>query len=273
MGMKSQSAMEFIVLASFMLLVILGFFAVTSSRVLEAREEGNKKIAQDIAEFAYREIEIAKSVNDGYTRVFALPQTVNGVSYTINITDNRELSVNYLDYEYIKFLPLNVSGNISKGLNRINKNNGMLYLTFVQPICGNAVCEAGESCSSCSSDCGTCPSFRYLLMKNNILNVLSFNVDGSAVLKGILQQNSNPQPTADDEFIVKDRNGNNVAIVNLITGNMFIKGTLQQNQQSLSPSPSSNDFVVKDSNGNVIVYIDESGNFLLKGTLIQNGNP
>ncbi|MFH1801556.1 MAG: hypothetical protein ABH804_01845 [archaeon] len=25
------------------------------------------------------------------------------------------------------------------------------------PICGNGVCEAGEDCSSCSADCGTCP--------------------------------------------------------------------------------------------------------------------
>src|SRR3989339_1671278 len=93
MHTKSQSAMEFIMLASFMLLVVLGFFAVTSSKLLEAKEEGNRQIAQDIAEFAYREIEIAKSVNDGYTRNFTMPQTVNGVSYSINITDNRELAV------------------------------------------------------------------------------------------------------------------------------------------------------------------------------------
>ena len=72
---KSQSAMEFIVLASFMLLVILGFFAITSSKILESKEEGNREIAADIADFAYREIEIAKSVNDGYTRVFSMPQS------------------------------------------------------------------------------------------------------------------------------------------------------------------------------------------------------
>jgi len=49
--------MEFIMLASFMLLVVLGFFAVTSSKLLEAREEGNRKIAEDIAELAYSEID------------------------------------------------------------------------------------------------------------------------------------------------------------------------------------------------------------------------
>ena len=131
MQKQSQSALEFIVLASFMLLVLLGFFAVTSSNILQAKEEGNRKISSDIAEFAYHEIEIAKSVNDGYTRVFAMPQAVNGINYTITITDNRELSVNYLGYEYVRFLPSNVTGNISTGLNSIKKINGIVYISNI----------------------------------------------------------------------------------------------------------------------------------------------
>ena len=127
--MKAQSAIEFIVLASFMLLVIVGFFAVTSSKVLESKEQSNIQISQDIAEFAYKEIAIAKSVNDGYTRTFAMPQTVNGVNYSITIIDNRELVVNYLGYEYIKFLPSNVTGNISKGSNTITKKEGIVFVS------------------------------------------------------------------------------------------------------------------------------------------------
>ena len=125
---KSQSAMEFIVLASFMVLVILGFFAATGSRVLEARDESNRKIAEDIADFAYHEIEIAKSVNDGYSRVFAMPQTVNGINYSIQIIDNREMVANYLGYEHIKFLPSNVTGSIVKGNNKISKANDLIFL-------------------------------------------------------------------------------------------------------------------------------------------------
>lgn len=125
---KSQSAMEFIVLATFMLMVMLGFFAVTSSRFLEAKEEGNKKIAEDIANFAYREIDIAKSVNDGYIRTFSMPQTVNGVDYSISVIDNREIVVNYLGHEYVKFLPANVTGSVVKGSNRIAKSNGIVLV-------------------------------------------------------------------------------------------------------------------------------------------------
>ena len=128
MHLKSQSSMEFIVLATFMLLVIVGFFGVTSSKVLEAREDINRKIAEDIADFAYREIEIATAVNDGYKKSFSMPQNVNGVNYSINIVDNIELTVTYLDYEHVRFLPSNVTGNITKGLNTISRNNSIIYV-------------------------------------------------------------------------------------------------------------------------------------------------
>jgi len=53
---------------------------------------------------------------------------------------------------------------------------------------------------------------------------------------------------------------------------MVIKGSLFENQDPLTPPPT-NDFIVKNSLGTIISYIDESGNFYLKGTLTQNGNP
>jgi len=120
--------MEFVILASFMLLVILGFFSLASSKMTDARQEGNRKTAEDVAEFAYREIETAKSVNDGYSRIFEMPQTINGINYSIAIIDSRELVVKYLDEEYVKFLPVNVTGNILKGSNRIAKTDGIVSI-------------------------------------------------------------------------------------------------------------------------------------------------
>ena len=131
---KSQSAIEFVSLASFMLLVVLGFLAVTSSNMLQAKEEGNRKTAEDIADFAYREIDMAKSVNNGYIRVFNMPQTVNGVDYTITVIDNRELIVNYLDYEFVRFLPSNVTGTLSRGTNKVWKLQGVVYINNTSPI-------------------------------------------------------------------------------------------------------------------------------------------
>jgi len=125
---KSQSAVEFIILTTFMLLTVVVFFSIVSTRVLEAKEEGDRIIAEDIANIAFREIEIAKQSNDGYTRFFRMPQTVNGVDYSINVIDNRELIVEYLDFEHIRFLPANVTGNVIKGLNKISKVSGVVSI-------------------------------------------------------------------------------------------------------------------------------------------------
>ena len=322
---KSQSATEFVILASFMLLVILGFFAVTSSRLLEAREEGNRKTAKDIADFAYKEIELAVTLNDGYIRIFALPRKVNGINYVINITDNRELTVNYLDNEYVRFLPPNVSGNIGKGLNEIKKIKGIVYINGTLGECSNSIDDDGDalidesdpgcylscnylnpgnfvqdadeidscSCSNVAKCCAVGFGAHYSLFDSSCIssqcrsaclpppiltlrggpqNIIRFYDNGSAILRGSLVQNANPSATGNDEFIFKDSGGSAVAVVNLVTGNMVIKGSLQENQQ-LSPSASSSDFIVKNSEGDVVSYIDESGNFYLKGTITQNGDP
>jgi|TARA_Y100000310_G_scaffold75749_1_gene72115 hypothetical protein len=283
-----------------MLLVILGFFAITSSNVLEAKEQGNRNIAEDIAEFAFREIEIAKSVNNGYSRIFALPQTINGVNYSIIIIDDRELIVDYLGNEHVKFLPANVTGNISKGSILIEKIEDVVYLRSIaecsdkidndldgsidltdagctdksdndETNCGDSACEGPESCSSCSSDCGICPLPGNFFLKG-LANVFSIDHTGNAILSGTLQKNTNPVPTGDDEFIFKDNGGNNRAIINLITGNMVIQGQLFENQTALNPA-SGNDVIIRDSNGAVVSYLDVSGDFYLKGTLTENGNP
>ena len=128
---KSQSATEFIVLTSFMMLVILSFVALTSSRLLESSQENNQKTAEDIAAVVYNEVESAKTLHEGFSRVFELPERVNGATYVISIVDSRELIVSYQDTEFVKFLPPNVSGNVSRGPNEISKSKGVIYLSPV----------------------------------------------------------------------------------------------------------------------------------------------
>jgi len=59
----------------------------------------------------------------------------------------------------------------------------------------------------------------------------------------------------------------------LANGNIYIDGTLYENQQSLSPQESSYDFIIQDDGGNAVAYINEQGSMFLEGTLTQNGNP
>jgi len=133
---KAQSAIEFVSLATFMFIVMVVVFAVVGSKLSEAREQANQQIAEDIASLVYREIEIALSVNCGYARTFEVPQTVNGVDYNIEVVDNRELLVNYLGYEYVKFIPTTIAGGfeVAKGLNKIENLCGVEAIQEFGPL-------------------------------------------------------------------------------------------------------------------------------------------
>lgn len=93
-------------------------------------------------------------MNDGYIKLFLMPVNVNGADYNITLIDNRELVVEYLGYEYIKFLPDNIKGNITRGYNVISKEDGIVYInaydvkTF-RPYLSNGTtldCQVTTSC-------------------------------------------------------------------------------------------------------------------------------
>lgn len=125
---KAQFAMEFIVLVAFMFIIFLGFTAVITSKIIDAKESGRQQAAEDIAALAKNEIELANSVSDGYARTFSLPSAVERNSYNISIMGNRELVVRYLDKEHVSFMQANLIGNISPGKNTIRKENGIVYI-------------------------------------------------------------------------------------------------------------------------------------------------
>lgn len=101
-----------------------------------------------------------------------------------------------------------------------------------------------------------------------INDVFAINQSGFASLKSALNQNAVPI-TSGNVFVIKDKNSNPVASIDMDNGIMHIKGGLFESQQALNPSTDS-PFILKDVNSTTISYIDESGNFYLKETLTQN---
>jgi hypothetical protein len=304
MDKKSQSAVEFIVLGTFMLLVVVAFFAFTSSSAIDANEEGNRQTAEDIAELAYKEVEIAKAVNDGYIRLFNLPLTVSGGNYTINITDNIELLVSFFNKEHLLFLPANVTGNISKGKNVITRVDGEIILTSGSECndgldndgdgdrdygkdggcsskddddetnCGDLVCEGPETCLTCG-DCPACPVQGNFFIEG-LTRVFSIDENGNVVISGTFSQETNPVPDpVQDEFIIIGLNGNVVTMVNMNTGDMAISGELfdMQDPNSLNPLSNFDDLIFRDTNSRVVGYINDVGQFYIIGSLTENGNP
>jgi len=137
---NAQFAIEFIVLIAFMFLIFIGFIAIIASKVLESKETEKLKVAEDIVELIENEMEIAKTVSNGYKRTFTLPLKIGGNVYTTRIIDNRELVTTFLGQEHVSFLPDNICGDIFLPSNEIDKENNIICVNsnLDQTQCQNA---------------------------------------------------------------------------------------------------------------------------------------
>ena len=106
----------------------MGFFYIISNKVLEGKADANTQVAEDISQEVMNEIFMAKSVEDGYRREFMLPKKIDGAGYEAYIIENRELVVRFEGNEHVDFIPNGTFGNVSPGLNVINKSNGVVWL-------------------------------------------------------------------------------------------------------------------------------------------------
>src|SRR3989344_5107275 len=97
-----------------------------------------------------------------------------------------------------------------------------------------------------------------------------FGDSGNAVIKGALEQNSAHARSTDFAFVIRN-NGEDVLIIEN-DGNMYIDGTLFQNQSTISSSLDDTDFRIR-KDGEWQIVVNESGHVFLKGMLTQNGNP
>jgi hypothetical protein len=105
------------------------FFVIISSRIVGMYEENNREIGEDISRLVNNEIKLAKASENGYYRKFKLPQKLNGNDYIINITQNRELVVDFMGFEHVTYLPEKVCGDTFIGTeNVLIKEKGWLSI-------------------------------------------------------------------------------------------------------------------------------------------------
>ena len=123
---KAHGAVEFIIILGSVLFFFLVFFAAIQSNVSEKNLEKEKVISQNIALDVQDEINLAAESSEGYYREFSVPENVLGKDYEINITEN---------FVYVKMGKIsvsykiaNITGNIQKGVNIIEKQNGEILL-------------------------------------------------------------------------------------------------------------------------------------------------
>lgn len=107
--MRGQTSIEFLILLGFMLIVFTSFFVVAQDVVVENNQREIRYGLITVANGIRDEILTANQVHPGYSRVFTLPKEIHDTPYTAQILDSTELVLIADSYEYIIFLPIQVS--------------------------------------------------------------------------------------------------------------------------------------------------------------------
>ena len=125
---KAQSSIEFVIILIAVLFFFLSMLFVLQQNLAQKNFEKRDLIIKDLASNVRDEINLASTSSDGYSRNFKLPQDILGLDYSIHII-NDLVYLNTSDGRHAVSFPIvNISGSVIKGVNRISKNNGQIYM-------------------------------------------------------------------------------------------------------------------------------------------------
>ncbi len=127
----AQIAIEFsfMVMLSFAFLIVILLIAYAYFH--HAAEERRNAAVQDLAWTLKRELLIAATVEDGYRRNVTLPLTLDGLSYSVDVSETT-LTVSLADgTSGIASIPAVVAGTFAPGANELRQDDGAL--TIHQP--------------------------------------------------------------------------------------------------------------------------------------------
>lgn len=122
---RAQVAMEFVMLVMLAFMIMILFSIAAREQVLDIREEEEYVSLKDVAHTVQSEIITATNVEAGYRREFSIPESLEGIEYTIGISDSY-LVLESRHHEYVLKVPP-VQGNVIKGVNTI-RNDGEVHL-------------------------------------------------------------------------------------------------------------------------------------------------
>lgn len=124
---NAQAAVEFIMLIVILFSIFMVYTISTRNKMDEIRNKKEYNLLKDVTMMAQNEVLTAVKVEDGYYRQFELPDTLEGINYTINIT-GQVIAAYSENHEYVMIIP-HVNGTIKKGINTITKNGGVIDIS------------------------------------------------------------------------------------------------------------------------------------------------
>ena len=159
---RGQVAVELALIISIMVLFLIVFVSVLGDRLVDVSESRSKDSAEGLADFIEAELSSASSTQDGFYRVLKLPESLDGLSYSVDFSNSTSIGANFTDvvitvdvgrnnYSAYRALPSNIQGSeIRLGWTSMRKKDGVVYLSSLSEVngsCGlsNNVCESGTS--------------------------------------------------------------------------------------------------------------------------------
>ena len=156
-----------------MLIVFIAFFIIVQNQLLNEQEKKDQDVLTEMRELISKEFALAEKSNDGYSRKFWLPMTVNGQPYQLRFIpgpagEPGEIGITYLNEEKPLFLrPMVTNYSISSGMNRVSKFGGRISVVNSTAVCGDGIiqnpnfdlifeeCEQDSECVFPPNTCNT----------------------------------------------------------------------------------------------------------------------
>ena len=91
-------------LTAFMMLFFIVLSISIQNQTIIVQGERNEELAADVASMVNNEAVLASKVNDGYSRTFTLPVTIDGGDYDMELLDGVDLVIDFRGESHVFFL-------------------------------------------------------------------------------------------------------------------------------------------------------------------------
>ena len=126
MHSKAQISAEFYVFLGLAFLIAIAFEIASLDQLNDFRAQKESEAVKDLALKLQKEALIAANVEDGYVRIFEVPDKLDNINYSLT-AQNYTITVQSKNGFYFVGIPRAV-GNFTKGTNKINKTGGVIYI-------------------------------------------------------------------------------------------------------------------------------------------------
>lgn len=107
---QAQVTMEYTIIIGFLIALTIGIFTALSMRLSQVDQDLKQNNLKYLQRLILDDVDRARVVEDGYTRIIQLPKVYGGYNYSLTFDNDQILTVRYRGLEDYAFI--NATGNI-----------------------------------------------------------------------------------------------------------------------------------------------------------------